>query len=78
MPAKPTAQHPKISRKSSKVEHAPAPKPVPREGRDADGNVYGVEGTNKTLPVPLEDAEASPELQGIKSTYIPKSPYTRG
>lgn len=64
--------------KKSKTEHVPAPRPVPREGRNAHGDVYGVDGTNKTLPQPLEGAEPSSELQGTKSTYIPKTPYTRG
>ena len=67
-----------MSGKKSKIEHVPAPQPVPREGRNANGDVYGVEGTNKTLPEPLEYAEPSSELQGTKSTYIPKAPYIRG
>jgi hypothetical protein len=42
------------------------------------GGDFGVEGTNKTLPVPPLDAQPSDELQGTKTKFIPKSPYTRG
>lgn len=55
-----------------------APKPVKKTGRNAKGEIYGLEGTNKTNPVPVEGAEQAPELQGVRSKYIPKTPYTRG
>lgn len=42
------------------------------------GQGFGFEGTNKTVPVPQSDAEPADELQGTKSKFIPKSPYTRG
>jgi len=42
------------------------------------GNDFGSEGTNKTIPVPQADALPADELQGTKSKFIPKSPYTRG
>lgn len=45
----------------------------PRKGED-----FGLEGTNKTVPFPLPNAEPAAELQGTKSKFIPKSPYTRG
>ena len=67
-----------MSGKKLKTEHVPAPRVVPREGRDAHGDIYGVEGTNKTSPEPPDGAEPSSELQGTKSTYIPKAPYIRG
>ena len=39
---------------------------------------YGVEGTNKTIPVPKEDAQTSEELLNTTTKHIEKSPYTRG
>ena len=54
----------------------PHPNPAsksPRRGED-----FGAEGTNKTIPVPLPDAEPTEELQGTKTKFIPDSPYTRG
>jgi hypothetical protein len=42
------------------------------------GDDFGLEGTNKTVPVPQPDAQPADELQGTKSKFIPKSPYTRG
>lgn len=39
---------------------------------------YGEEGTNKTIPVPREDAAPSEELLNTKTRHIEKSPYTRG
>jgi hypothetical protein len=44
-----------------------------RKGKD-----FGLEGTNKTIAVPQPDAQPADELQGTKSKFIPKSPYTRG
>jgi len=63
---------------------APKPRPVPPGSRKQSGKRrggdagFGEEGTNKTVPIPQSDAEPSAELQGTKSKYIPKSPYTRG
>ena len=54
----------------------PHPNPAsksPRKGED-----FGAEGTNKTIPVPLPNAEPAEELQGTKTKFIPDSPYTRG
>ena len=42
------------------------------------GEDFGLEGTNKTVPVPQPDAQPADELQGTQSKFIPKSPYTRG
>ena len=42
------------------------------------GQDFGFEGTNKTVAVPQPSAQPADELQGIKSKFIPKSPYTRG
>ena len=44
-----------------------------RKGQD-----FGLEGTNKTVPVPQADAQPADQLQGTKSKFIPKTPYTRG
>lgn len=44
---------------------------LPRKGED-----FGVEGSNKTIPVPKPEG-GPPEELGIAS-YIKKSPYTRG
>ena len=52
------------------------PKAANRPPNAADA--YGVEGTNKTLPTPLNEAQPSAELQGTKSKFIPNTPYTRG
>lgn len=52
--------------------------PAPDAGPKRRGKDFGLEGTNKTIPVPQPDAEPSAELQGTKSKFIPKSPYTRG
>jgi hypothetical protein len=58
----------------------PAEKPEPAAGSSAkrQGKDFGLEGTNKTVPVPQDDAAPADELQGTKSKFIPKSPYTRG
>lgn len=42
------------------------------------GDEFGHEGTNKTVPEPQPDAQASDALQGTKTKFIPKSPHTRG
>ena len=42
------------------------------------GSDFGLEGTNKTTPIPQPDAQPADELQGTKAKFIPKSPYTRG
>jgi hypothetical protein len=55
----------------------PTPKTTGKKKRGGDAG-FGVEGTNKTLPVPQPDAEPTAELQGTKSKYIPKIPYKRG
>jgi hypothetical protein len=67
------------------VFSASTPSPEPalsrkpgRHKRGGDAG-FGEAGTNKTQPLPRSDnAEPSAELQGTKSKYIPKSPYTRG
>ena len=52
---------------------------LPESSKIGDSaTVYGEEGTNKTMPIPKPDADPSPELQGTKSKFVPKSPYTRG
>ena len=38
---------------------------------------FGAEGTNNTIPEPQEGAKPMPELQGTKSKFIEKSPFTR-
>ena len=53
---------------SSKVDSRPK-----RKGKD-----FGLEGTNKTVSAPQPDTQPADELQGTKSKFIPKSPYTRG
>ena len=64
---------------------ASIPRPVPPvsrkpgEHKRGGDTGFGEEGTNKTQSVPQSDsAEPSAELQGTKSKYIPKTPYTRG
>lgn len=42
------------------------------------GKDFGFEGTNKTVPVPEPDAQPAEELEGTKSKFVAKSPYTRG
>lgn len=42
------------------------------------GEEFGLEGTNKTISVPLPNASPVEELEGTKTKYIPSSPYTRG
>lgn len=55
----------------------PHPMKPGRKQRGGDAG-FGLEGTNKTVAIPQDDAEPSAGLQGTKSRYIPKSPYTRG
>ena len=50
--------------------------PAARDKRK--GEDFGLEGTNKTVPVPQPNAQPADELQGTQSKFIPKSPYTRG
>ncbi len=47
----------------------------PERGGSAN---FGEEGSNKTLPTPDPDAQPSDELQGTRTKYIPRTPYTRG
>ena len=47
---------------------------VKNRSKDDD---FGVEGTNKTIPEPQPGAKPSAELQGTKSKFIEKSPFTR-
>lgn len=61
---------------SSKPAAVKTANPAARDKRK--GEDFGLEGTNKTVPVPQPDAQPADELQGIKSKFIPKSPYTRG
>ena len=68
-PDSPIADDPHGAPKSS-TKTGSGPK---RKGKD-----FGLEGTNKTIPVPQPDAQPADELQGTKSKFIPKSPYTRG
>ena len=68
-PESPIADDPQGAQKSF-------PKPDSKPKRK--GEDFGLEGTNKTVPVPQPDAEPADELQGTKSKFIPKSPYTRG
>ena len=60
----------------SKLEAVKKANPAARIKRK--GQDFGLEGTNKTVPVPQPDAHPADELQGTKSKFIPKSPYTRG
>lgn len=57
---------------------AQKPRLGPGSGPKRRGNDFGLEGTNKTVPAPQPDAQPADELQGTKSKFIPKSPYTRG
>lgn len=57
---------------TQKLSSTPASK-AKRRGSD-----FGLEGSNKTVPVPQPDVQPADELQGTKSKFIPKSPYTRG
>jgi len=50
--------------------------PAARDKRK--GEDFGLEGTNKTVPAPQPEAQPADELQGTKSKFVPKSPYTRG
>ncbi|RYX94295.1 MAG: hypothetical protein EOO28_14615 [Comamonadaceae bacterium] len=57
------------------------PEPPASSGVDAKATTdtgYGVEGTNKTIPVPVDDANASEDLVNTTTKHIEKSPYTRG
>ena len=53
-------------------------KPNPASRSKRKGQDFGLEGTNKTVPAPQDDAQPGGELQGIQSKFIPKTPYTRG
>ena len=46
---------------------------IKRKGQD-----FGLEGTNKTVPVPQPESHPADELHGTRSKFIPKTPYTRG
>jgi hypothetical protein len=52
--------------------------PVPGARNARRGSEFGLEGTNKTVPVPQPGAKPSEELEGTEAKFIPKSPYTRG
>lgn len=63
--------------KQVKAESVPAPEEEKRPERGGSAN-FGEEGSNKTLPTPDADAQPSDELQGTRTKYIPRTPYTRG
>lgn len=67
-----TPDLPDANGKQGAQKSAPDPKPK-RKGKD-----FGLEGSNKTIAAPQPDAQPADELQGTKSKFIPKSPYTRG
>ena len=67
-----TPDFPSANDRHGAQESKPDAKPK-RKGKN-----FGFEGTNKTVAVPQHDAEPADELQGTKSKFIPKSPYTRG
>ena len=56
----------------------PKPHPNPASRHPRRGEDFGLEGTNKTIPFPQPNAEPADELEGTKTKYIPRSPYTRG
>ncbi len=69
-----TPDLPDANGRRSAEKSTPDAKPKPkRTGKD-----FGLEGSNKTIPVPQPDAQPADELQGTKSKFIPKTPYTRG
>ncbi|MEO6319065.1 MAG: hypothetical protein ABIR56_00255, partial [Polaromonas sp.] len=45
----------------------PKPHPNPASRSPRSGEDFGLEGTNKTVPVPQPNAEPADELQGTKA-----------
>lgn len=64
---------------AKKSSDAPVPAPKTENRAERGGSAeFGEEGTNKTVPAPDADAQPSDDLQGTRTKYIPKTPYTRG
>lgn len=59
-------------------QKSPHPKSPDSGAQPTTDTGYGVEGTNKTLPVPRDDAQAREEPLDTTTRHIEKSPYTRG
>ncbi|MDB5964779.1 MAG: hypothetical protein JWQ72_1279 [Polaromonas sp.] len=62
---------------ATKTEKEEVVRPPESSGIGDTAETFGKEGTNKTLPVPEPDASPDAELQGTKSKFVPKAPYTR-
>ena len=65
---------------SHEPDHSGLPHPPePPHGKPRSGKDFGEEGTNKTVATPKPDGAESEELDSnTATTYIEKSPYTRG
>jgi hypothetical protein len=44
---------------------------------NSDGEPFGLEGTNKTLPEPMPDAESVESDYRAPGKHVSKTPYTR-
>lgn len=51
--------------------------PENKPAKNSDGEIYGAEGTNKTLPEPKADAGDSEVQPGGQGKYVSPTPYTR-
>ena len=62
-----------MSRKTA-PDTSTAPDEAIKPATPPDG--YGLEGTNKTVPIPKDDNEPSEELGHVR--HVENTPYTRG
>lgn len=51
--------------------------PENKPAKNSAGEVFGAEGTNKTLPEPQADANESEVQPGGQGKYVSPTPYTR-
>lgn len=51
--------------------------PDNKPAKNSAGEVFGAEGTNKTLPEPQPDADESDVQPGGQGKYVSPTPYTR-
>ena len=64
--------------KKRKPEAAAGPEAGQSVKKFSDKSNFGLEGTNKTVPEPQPDKQASDELDALTGRSIVKSPHTAG
>jgi hypothetical protein len=67
---------PKSTDKPEPLPKPPA-KPQPDASTNSEGEMFGLEGTNKTVPEPQPNAEPVESEHRVPGKHVGKTPYTR-